>query len=138
MRSIDEHSQQAEAIRYRLLKLLQERPQIGQREMAREMGISLGKANYCLRALIDRGFVKAANFTANPNKKQYAYLLTPQGIEEKAQVTASFLQRKLAEFETIRHEIEQLQLEVSNHDLTTTLMAEASAKARQRRKILPT
>ena len=113
MRSIGEHPELDEEVRYRLLKILHDRPQVGQRDLAQAMGVSLGKANYCLRALIAKGLVKAANFTANPNKKQYAYLLTPQGIEEKAKVTLRFLKRKQAEFDTIRREIEQLRSEVA-------------------------
>lgn len=137
MRSIDEHSHQAEAIRYQLLKLLQERSQIGQRALAQEMGISLGKVNYCLRALIDRGFVKATNFAANPNKRQYAYLLTPQGIDEKTRVTARFLQRKLAEFEAIRHEIERLKEEVGQ-DVQPQTLTQTSVATCSRRKAIAT
>ena len=113
MRSNGEHPELDEVVHYRLLKILEQRPQIGQRDLAQEMGVSLGKANYCLRALIARGLVKTASFTANPNKKQYAYLLTPQGIEEKARVTVRFLKRKQAEFDAIRREIEQLSSEVA-------------------------
>ena len=115
MRSTREQTQLDEATRYRLLKLLQDHPDIGQRELAREMGVSLGKLNYCLRALISIGLVKAANFRSNPNKNVYSYLLTSKGIQEKANVTARFLQRKLAEYELVQREIEQLRREVQ-HD----------------------
>ncbi len=97
----------------KVLRILVDRPDISQRDLAKALGVSLGKANYCLRALIARGLVKTASFTANPNKKQYAYLLTPQGIEEKARVTVRFLKRKQAEFDAIRREIEQLTSEVA-------------------------
>ncbi len=98
--------------RYKLLKLLAERPNVSQRELARELGISLGKANYCLTALINKGWVKVQNFRNSGNKRAYAYLLTPGGIEEKAQVTFSFLRRKMAEYEALRAEIEDLRDEV--------------------------
>lgn len=101
-----------EETRYRLLKLLEDKPELTQRDLARAMGISLGKVNFCLRALVEKGLVKAANFRSSPNKKGYAYLLTPKGIEEKAQVTLHFLQRKQAEYEMLRVEIAQLRLEV--------------------------
>lgn len=101
-----------DSTRYRLLKLLQERPQVSQRELAQELGVSLGKANYCLRALIEKGWVKARNFRNNNNKLGYSYLLTPSGIEAKARATVSFLQRKMDEYERITAEIENLRREV--------------------------
>ena len=99
-------------ISYKLLKLLEERPDISQRELARELGISLGKTNYCVKALVDKGWVKVNNFRSSGNKLAYAYILTPKGMSEKAQVTLSFLQRKRGEFERLKQEIEQLQREV--------------------------
>lgn len=98
-----------DAIRYRLLKLIDEQPHWTQRELARAMGFSLGKANFCLRALIEVGAVKANNFKNSANKSGYLYLLTPRGVEEKAKVTKRFLESKLAEYEMIRREIEELQ-----------------------------
>lgn len=98
--------------RYKLLKLLAARPNVSQRELARELGISLGKVNYCLTALINKGWVKAQNFKNSDSKRAYAYLLTPGGIEEKAQVTFSFLRRKMDEYEALRAEIEDLRHEV--------------------------
>jgi EPS-associated MarR family transcriptional regulator len=100
--------------RYRLLKLLAERPSVSQRELARELGVSLGKANYCLTALINKGWVKAQNFKNSDNKRAYVYLLTPGGIEEKATVTFSFLRRKINEYEVLRAEIENLRHEVAD------------------------
>jgi EPS-associated MarR family transcriptional regulator len=99
--------------RYKLLRLLSANPKISQRELAREMGISLGKTNYCLTALINKGWVKVQNFKNSDNKRAYSYLLTPGGIEEKAQVTFSFLRRKMAEYEALRDEIDDLRLEVA-------------------------
>jgi len=91
-----------------ILKHIQINPEASQRELAQELGVSVGKVNYCLRALIDKGFVKAGNFKRNPDKLNYLYLLTPKGIEEKASLTANFLKRKIAEHERITQEIEQL------------------------------
>jgi EPS-associated MarR family transcriptional regulator len=101
-----------EEIHYKLLKALQANPDLSQRDLARGAGISLGKANYCLRALIEKGWVKAANFRHSTNKVAYAYLLTPHGIEEKTRATAYFLRRKVAEYEELEKEIEQLRSEV--------------------------
>lgn len=81
-------------IHYKLLKVLQESPDVTQRELAARLGVSLGKANYCLRVLMARGWVKAANLRRSPNKLGYAYMLTPKGIEEKARITVRFLSQK--------------------------------------------
>lgn len=97
---------------YKLLKLLEERPNLSQRDLARMMGISLGKVNYCLKALVGKGMVKARNFYNSNNKSAYAYLLTAKGIEEKAEITMRFLKRKLTEYEELQHEIEELRKEV--------------------------
>jgi len=97
--------------RYKIFKLVEAHPEISQRELARELGISLGKANYCLKALIEKGAVKAANFRNSKNKKAYLYKLTPKGIEDKTQLTFRFLMRKREEYESLKDEIEQLQHE---------------------------
>jgi EPS-associated MarR family transcriptional regulator len=94
---------------YKLLKIIEANPAIQQREMAKVMGISLGKANYCLQALVQKGLVKMDNFRRADNKLAYSYLLTPSGIEAKARLTVSFLKHKVAEYEAIRNEIEELQ-----------------------------
>ena len=96
---------------YHLLRLLDSRPQFTQRELAREMGVSLGKVNYCVSALIEKGWVKARNFRNSNNKLAYAYLLTPRGIEHKAAITVHFLRRKLAERESLKKEIALLRRE---------------------------
>jgi len=101
----------SDEVRYKLLKLLGPNPHLSQREVARELGISLGKVNYCLRALVNRGWVKASNFKNSRNKTAYMYLLTPSGIEAKARLTTRFLQRKVREYEALRTEIEQLRSE---------------------------
>lgn len=85
---------------------------MSQREIARELGISLGKVNYCLQALIEKGWIKTSNFKSNRNKASYIYLLTPRGIQEKARVTAEFLQIKIREYEALRAEIEQMKQDV--------------------------
>ena len=92
----------------KILKNIQANPDISQRQLAEELGVSVGKVNYCLRALIDKGFVKAGNFKRNTDKLSYLYLLTPRGIEEKASLTTNFLKRKIVEHEKITQEIEQL------------------------------
>lgn len=98
--------------RYRLLKLLEDNPELSQRELARALGISLGKANYCVRALVDRGWVKMVNFSRSDNKTAYFYRLTPTGISEKARAARRFLDSKLAEHERITAEIESLRSEL--------------------------
>ena len=96
----------------RLLRLLAAKPESSQRDLSRELGTSLGKVNYCLNALVDKGLIKVRNFRNNENKLSYAYLLTPRGIKSKATITAQFLQRKMAEYESLKTEIAQLQREV--------------------------
>lgn len=98
-------------IAYKLLKLIEAEPHLSQRDIAQKMGVSLGKTNYCLKALIDKGFVKLQNFYKNNKKSAYIYFLTPKGIEEKAAVTYRFLQRKIDEYEKIKVEITNLQNE---------------------------
>jgi len=96
-------------IHFRVLHLLEEEPELTQRELAKKLGISLGGVNYCLKALIDVGHIKAGNFSKNPNKSVYLYLLTPNGIAEKAKLTAGFLSRKMAEYQALKKEIESIQ-----------------------------
>jgi len=98
--------------RYRLLKLLEANPELSQRQLAGELGVSVGKVNFCLRALLERGLVKVQNFRNSSNKLAYAYYLTPKGAREKIRTTAGFLKRKLAEYEAIEKEIEELKREV--------------------------
>lgn len=96
---------------YKLLKLVQEDPNISQREIAQELGISLGKANYCLKAVMERGLVKIKNFYKSENKRGYMYLLTNKGINEKARVTFRFLKYKMDEYEALETEIAQIKQE---------------------------
>ena len=100
-------------IAYKLLKLIEAEPHLSQRDIAQKMGVSLGKTNYCLKALVDKGFIKFQNFYNNKKKSTYIYFLTPKGIEEKAAVTYRFLQRKVEEYEEIKIEIENLKNEAA-------------------------
>ena len=99
---------------YRILKRIEADPDISQRQLAQELGVSVGKINYCLHALVDKGWVKINNFKKNPNKLAYAYILTPKGVVQKAHLTMGFLQRKMAEYETIQAEIKELQSELNS------------------------
>jgi EPS-associated MarR family transcriptional regulator len=111
--------------RYRILKLLEEDPQASQRKIASELGISLGRVNFCLQALIEKGLVKANNFRNNPNKRAYLYLLTPKGIEEKTKVTLRFFKHKLTEYETLKRELDELKSEAAK-----VRLREATARKR--------
>jgi EPS-associated MarR family transcriptional regulator len=101
-----------EEARFQILRLLHENPELTQRELGERMGVSLGAVNYCLKALIERGLVKAGNFSKSPNKLCYAYVLTPAGIAEKTMLTGRFLARKKAECEALRAEIDALSGEI--------------------------
>jgi len=98
-------------MRLKLMRLFEANPQASQRDVARELGISLGKVNYCLRALVQRGWIKAGRFRNSRNKAAYRYLLTPRGIEAKAALTVRFLQIKMREYESLRAEIAALRRE---------------------------
>ena len=102
-----------EEVTYKLFKLIEQQPDLSQRELAKEMGISLGKVNYCLKGLMEKGWLKARNFKNSNNKIAYAYVLTPSGLSAKTKLTTRFLQRKVREYETLKSEIEKLQQEVS-------------------------
>jgi|SRR5690348_1493526 EPS-associated MarR family transcriptional regulator len=104
-------------VRYRILRYVEEHPQVSQRELAEHLGVSLGKVNYCLRALIRTGFVKMRNFRGSRRKLAYAYYLTPQGIDEKIKVTYRFLRIKTAEYDAISSEIERLTNELADSGL---------------------
>ena len=97
---------------FRIMRILQENPDLTQRELADKLGMSVGGLNYCLNALIDKGFVKMANFSKSKNKFKYVYLLTPQGIAEKVALTSRFLKRKMEEYDALKVEIEALKSEV--------------------------
>ena len=110
-----------EDVRFRVIRLINENPEISTRQMAKKVGISNGAAFYMIRALINKGFVKLENFLSNPRKGQYAYLLTPKGIREKSLLTYCFLERKRQEFEELRTEIKTLEEEAGlNTEPVTT------------------
>jgi len=100
-------------IHFKVMRLLQDKPDTSQRQMAKALGLSLGKTNYCVQALLKKGWLKLQNFSGNTNKQAYAYLLTPEGIANKAQLTTRFLQRKQQEYVLLKAEIEALQREAS-------------------------
>ena len=107
-------------VHYRLLKILEERPDASQRQLSEALGVSLGKINYCVKALIERGWIKATHFKNSNNKLAYAYLITPGGVDAKARITARFLKRKIDEYEALKSEIVLLRREVG-------MMPDASA-----------
>jgi EPS-associated MarR family transcriptional regulator len=105
-------SQLQEDTYFRVLRLLQDNPDMTQREIAQSLGLSTSGLNYCLKALIDKGWVKVHNFSQSKNKFGYIYVLTPQGIAEKLALTSRFLKRKLSEYDALKAEIDGLQAEV--------------------------
>lgn len=102
---------------YQVIRLIEQDPEISQRELSRRLGVSLGKVNYGLRALIDKGWLKAKNFRNSSNKLGYRYLLTPHGMQQKTVVAANFLKRKLAEYEQLQQEIERLRRELEQPEV---------------------
>ena len=103
-----------EAAHYRVLRLIGEQPEISQRELARSLGVSLGKTHYLMKALLEKGRVKADNFLRSDNKLAYAYLLTPSGASAKIRLTKAFLARKEEEFEQLHRDIDALRRELLN------------------------
>lgn len=99
------------------MRLIDENPRVSQRDVARRLEISVGAVHYCLRALADKGLVKLDNFKASRNRRNYVYLLTPQGMTAKVALTVDFLRRKLAEYEALRAEISDLEREVAGDGL---------------------
>ena len=108
------HPGSRDELRLRVLRALESNPELSQRQLAAELGVSLGGVNYALKALVERGFVKADNFRKSGNKVAYLYVLTPQGVAEKTSLATAFLGRKLEEYEVLRQEIEALKGEVSS------------------------
>ena len=109
-----ETNQSTEELQLRVMRVIARNPEISQRALSKELGVSLGGVNYCLKALVEMGFVKLGNFTRPSRKLGYAYILTPQGIQEKSQITARFLRQKMQEYEAIEAEIEQLKDELDD------------------------
>ena len=111
-------------IHYRILNLLADEPRIGQQDMAREMGISIGKVNYCITELAKHGLIKIKRFKNAHTKLPYTYLLTPHGMEEKGRITIQFLKRKLEEYDEIKRQIEALARDVEQNGLQAMADAE--------------
>jgi len=112
MRSLFERTMELSSeLRYQLLKTLEGNPDASQRDLAQTLGVSLGKVNYCLQALVRKGLIKARNFKNSRNKLAYMYFLTPAGVEEKSRVTFQFLRQRLAEVEQLQEEIEAMRSE---------------------------
>lgn len=105
---------------FRVLRLLQENPEMSQRELARVAGVSVGGMHYVLSALVDKGLVKLGNFTTSQDKRRYAYVLTPTGIARRAALTRAFLARKMEEYEALKCEIEQLSSELDSEEPATS------------------
>lgn len=102
-----------------VLRLLEKNSLLTQRELATQLGVSLGKVNYCVQALLERGFIKLQNFRGSRNKLAYAYLLTPAGAAAKSSIAVRYLQIKMAEYERLQKEIEQLQSEIGCSGFTS-------------------
>lgn len=109
---VGRRSEVQEDVRFRILKLLQNNPELSQRELSDVLNVSLGSVNYCLKALLDKGLVKLGNFTAAEDKRRYAYILTRKGLAEKVNLTGRFLKRKMGEYDALKAEIEALQQEI--------------------------
>ena len=124
-------SQLQEDTYFRVLRLLQDNPDMTQREIAQSLGLSTSGLNYCLKALIDKGWVKVHNFSQSKNKFGYIYVLTPQGIAEKLALTSRFLKRKLSEYDALKAEIDGLQAEVQTSAQPEAKAAEVAAAAEQ-------
>jgi len=101
-----------EDVHFRVMRLLEANPDMSQRDLAAHVGISLGSLNYCLKALMDKGFVKLENFQNSRHKFKYVYILTPAGIAQKVALTGRFLKRKMQEYEALKSEIEGLEAEL--------------------------
>ncbi len=106
-----------EDVKFRILRLLHDNPEMSQRELAREVGVSTGGVHYVLGALVEKGMLKLGNFTAAKDKRRYAYVLTPHGIAERARLTRSFMLRKMAEYEALKAEIEEVGADLSEQDM---------------------
>ena len=124
-------AQLQEDTNFRVMRLLQDNPDLTQRELAEKLGVSVGGLNYCLKALMEKGLVKMQNFSQSKNKFGYVYILTPSGMAEKAAITHRFLQRKMAEYEALKAEIEALKSEA--HNAQNTHFADAAEPTEQQK-----
>jgi len=111
------HIKVREDVHFRILRLLQENPEMSQRELARTVGVSTGGVHYVLSAFLEKGLIKLGNFTAAEDKRRYAYTLTPTGLAAKASLTRKFLVRKMAEYEALKAEIDEVAADLPNEEL---------------------
>ncbi len=116
-----QRSQMQEDVRFRVLKHLEDNPELTQRQLAETVGVSVGGIHYVLNALVDKGLVKLGNFSAAEDKRRYSYILTPKGIAEKTALTRRFLVRKMKEYDALKAEIDALRDEVGEEQLTQEL-----------------
>ena len=107
---------QREFVRFKVLQVIEHNPAASQRELAKELGVSLGSVNFCIKALVDKGLIKVDNFVKSEHKRGYAYYLTPQGMIEKGEITGQFLKRKMQEYELLKQEIKELQADVERNN----------------------
>lgn len=112
-----------EDVKFRILRLLHDNPELSQRDLAKAVGVSTGGIHYVLTALAEKGMLKLSNFTAADDKRRYAYVLTPKGIAAKADLTRRFVIRKLAEYEALKAEIEEVRADLSDREFTEILAA---------------
>ncbi len=120
-----------EDVKFRILRLLMDKPEMSQRELARAVGVSTGGIHYVLNALVEKGLVKLSNFTAAEDKRRYAYQLTPRGITEKARLARRFMLRKMAEYEALKAEIEEVGAELTDEE-RQSILAEAGGQVAER------
>lgn len=113
----DTRTKQRDDVRFRVLRLLEQNPEMSQRNLAKAVGISTGSTHYVLKALVDKGLIKIGNFSASQDKRRYAYVLTPKGLTERAALTRRFLIRKIAEYEMLKAEIEEVRSDLSGAEL---------------------
>ena len=104
----------SEDVHFRVLRALNESPELSQRQIAKDLGVSLGVINFCVQALVEKGQIKIKNFRSSSNKLRYAYVLTPSGVAQRVQLTASFLKRKIAEYEALKAEIAAVESELQD------------------------
>ncbi len=120
-----------EDARFRILRLLGDNPNLTQRQLAEALGVSLGAVNFCLKAMIDVGLVKAKNFRSSENKRRYAYIITAEGIAEKVALTCTFVQRKVREYEALKAEIDALQSDADIRSASTEAQRSVEATAKK-------
>tara|TARA_R110002072_G_C7882926_1_gene528178 strand:+ start:583 stop:960 length:378 start_codon:yes stop_codon:yes gene_type:complete len=117
---VAQRDKQRADVQYRILRLLQENPELSQRDLAQAVGVSVGGIHYVLNALLEKGLIKLGNFTAAEDKRRYAYVLTPKGMKEKASMTRDFLARKMAEYEDLKEEINKVRADMDGEKASSS------------------